>query len=92
VHSLGIIHRDLKPANILINDNCDTKIIDFGASRLFDSEAEMTPYVITRYYRAPEIIISWKHYTKAVDIWRFGCLFAELLTGHILFRGNDCMT
>uniref|UniRef100_A0A914CTD6 Protein kinase domain-containing protein n=1 Tax=Acrobeloides nanus TaxID=290746 RepID=A0A914CTD6_9BILA len=62
IHSAGIIHRDLKPANIAINVDCDLKILDFGLAR--QAEAEMTGYVATRWYRAPEIMLNWRHYDK----------------------------
>eukprot|EP01135_Chromosphaera_perkinsii_P012150 Nk52_evm14s2596 gene=Nk52_evmTU14s2596 len=87
VHSAGIIHRDLKPSNIAVNENCDLKILDFGLARIADPE--MTGYVATRWYRAPEIMLSWKKYDKAVDIWSVGCIFAELLTQKTLFPGTD---
>ena len=82
-----MIHRDLKPSNILINSNCDLKICDLGLARV--SSAQMTGYVSTRYYRAPEIMLTWQHYDKAVDIWSVGCIFAEMLEGKPLFPGND---
>lgn len=83
VHSAGIIHRDLKPENIAINSNCDLKILDFGLARTSDDD--MTGYVATRYWRAPEIMLQWKHYDKKVDLWSVGCIMAELLTGSALF-------
>eukprot|EP01137_Pigoraptor_chileana_P008898 Opistho-2@56377 len=87
VHSAGIIHRDLKPSNVAVNENCDLKILDFGLARVADPE--MTGYVATRWYRAPEIMLSWKKYDKGVDIWSVGCIMAELLTGKPLFPGTD---
>lgn len=93
IHSAGVIHRDLKPSNILVNQNCDVKICDFGLARAADPEVThqefMTEYVATRWYRAPEILLSWTHYTAAVDIWSVGCIFAELLNRRPLFPGND---
>ena len=49
----------------------------------------MTGYVSTRYYRAPEIMLTWQKYDVAVDIWSVGCIFAEMLEGHPLFPGKD---
>ena len=49
-----------------------------------------TEYVATRYYRAPEVVLSPKHYSKAIDIWSVGCIFGEMLIGKVLFKGGDC--
>ncbi|KAI9009136.1 putative mitogen-activated protein kinase [Hyaloraphidium curvatum] len=87
VHSAGVVHRDLKPSNILVNENCDLKICDFGLARV--TESQMTGYVSTRYYRAPEIMLTWQKYDEAVDIWSVGCIFAEMLEGRPLFPGKD---
>ncbi|KAH3901951.1 mitogen-activated protein kinase HOG1 SCDLUD_001737 [Saccharomycodes ludwigii] len=87
VHSAGVIHRDLKPSNILINENCDLKICDFGLARVQDPQ--MTGYVSTRYYRAPEIMLTWQKYDIEVDIWSAGCIFAEMIEGKPLFPGKD---
>ncbi|EDO46881.1 predicted protein [Nematostella vectensis] len=87
IHSAGVIHRDLKPSNIAVNEDCELKILDFGLARMTD--AEMTGYVATRWYRAPEIMLNWMHYNQTVDIWSVGCIMAELLTSKTLFPGND---
>ncbi|KAJ2973666.1 hypothetical protein NQ176_g6475 [Zarea fungicola] len=87
VHSAGVVHRDLKPSNILVNENCDLKICDFGLARIQDPQ--MTGYVSTRYYRAPEIMLTWQKYDVEVDIWSAGCIFAEMLDGKPLFPGKD---
>uniref|UniRef100_A0AAQ5YWQ9 mitogen-activated protein kinase n=1 Tax=Amphiprion ocellaris TaxID=80972 RepID=A0AAQ5YWQ9_AMPOC len=87
IHSSGIIHRDLKPGNLAINQDCELKILDFGLARQADSE--MTGYVVTRWYRAPEVILSWMHYTQTVDIWSVGCIMAEMLQGKPLLKGSD---
>ncbi|XP_044743520.1 mitogen-activated protein kinase p38b-like isoform X1 [Chrysoperla carnea] len=87
IHSAGIIHRDLKPSNIAVNEDCELRILDFGLAR--PTENEMTGYVATRWYRAPEIMLNWMHYNQTVDIWSVGCIMAELLTGKTLFPGTD---
>uniref|UniRef100_A0A8C2A272 mitogen-activated protein kinase n=1 Tax=Cyprinus carpio TaxID=7962 RepID=A0A8C2A272_CYPCA len=87
IHSSGIIHRDLKPGNLAVNQDCELKILDFGLARQADSE--MTGYVVTRWYRAPEVILNWMHYSQTVDIWSVGCIMAEMLLGKPLFKGND---
>ncbi|XP_046388977.1 mitogen-activated protein kinase 14-like isoform X2 [Ischnura elegans] len=87
IHSAGIIHRDLKPSNIAVNEDCELKILDFGLAR--PTENEMTGYVATRWYRAPEIMLNWMHYNQTVDIWSVGCIMAELLTSRTIFPGTD---
>ncbi|KAF5380311.1 hypothetical protein D9757_007947 [Collybiopsis confluens] len=62
-------------------------ICDFGLARIQDPQ--MTGYVSTRYYRAPEIMLTWQKYDVAVDIWSTGCIFAEMLEGKPLFPGKD---
>ena len=88
LHSCEIIHRDLKPGNILVNRNCDLKICDLGLARNISNE--LTDYVVTRWYRAPELILMYTEYTYTIDIWSLGCIFAELLNGKPLFPGKDC--
>ncbi|CAI5756560.1 unnamed protein product [Candida verbasci] len=87
IHSAGVIHRDLKPSNILINENCDLKICDFGLARIQDPQ--MTGYVSTRYYRAPEIMLTWQKYDTEVDLWSVGCILSEMIEGKPLFPGKD---
>jgi len=93
IHSAHVLHRDLKPSNLLLNGNCDLKVCDFGLARVAHPEENhagfMTEYVATRWYRAPEIMLSWKEYTKAIDVWSVGCIFAELLGRKPLFPGKD---
>ena len=91
MHSADVIHRDLKPSNLLLNKNCDLKICDLGLARGFDSAKDdnLTEYVVTRWYRAPEVILNASHYTKALDLWGAGCVFAELIGRSPLFPGED---
>ena len=68
LHSADIIHRDLKPGNLLVNSDCELRICDFGLARgINEVNAHLvnTEYVATRYYRAPEVVLSPKHYSKA---------------------------
>ena len=96
LHSADVIHRDLKPSNLLLNANCDLKVCDFGLARsVLTAEPNggetgfMTEYVATRWYRAPEIMLTFKQYTKAIDVWSVGTILAEMLTGRPLFPGRD---
>ncbi len=91
IHSANVLHRDLKPSNLLLNSNCDLKICDFGLSRgVQDDIADaLTEYVVTRWYRAPEIMLACQEYTKAIDMWSVGCIFAELLARAPFFPGED---
>lgn len=87
IHSAGVVHRDLKPSNILIDENCDLKICDFGLARTL--KLSMTGYVTTRYYRAPEIMLTWQNYGVEVDMWSSGCILAEMIEGAPLFPGKN---
>ena len=94
MHSAGVLHRDLKPRNLLVNSNCDLKICDFGLSRfmhkdLTEHTSLMTEYIATRWYRAPELILSWKSYSEAIDVWSIGCILAELIKRRPLLPGKD---
>lgn len=69
------------------------QICDFGLARgetQEDGPLINTECVATRYYRAPEVVLSPKHYSKAIDLWSVGCIFGEMLMGKVLFKGADC--
>lgn len=89
IHSANVLHRDLKPSNLLLNANCDLKIIDFGLARTTSETDFMTEYVVTRWYRAPELLLNCSEYTAAIDVWSVGCIFMEILIREPLFPGRD---
>lgn len=94
IHSANVLHRDLKPSNLLVNQDCELKIGDFGMARgLSSSPSEqkrvMTEYVATRWYRAPELMLSLNEYSEAIDMWSVGCIFAEMLGRKHLFPGTN---
>ncbi|KAI6656343.1 Stress-activated protein kinase JNK-like [Oopsacas minuta] len=88
LHASGIVHRDLKPSNIVVKEDCTLKILDFGLARQLDTQFHKTPYVVTRHYRAPEVILGMD-YEDQVDVWSLGCIFAEMITGKPLLPGSD---
>jgi mitogen-activated protein kinase 1/3 len=92
LHSAGVVHRDLKPANILVNQDCSLCVADFGLARGRSCEEEiLTEYVVTRWYRAPELMLLPSGYFEAVDLWSVGCIHVELVTRQALFPGRDFM-
>ncbi|KAF9179719.1 Cyclin-dependent kinase 2 [Haplosporangium sp. Z 767] len=88
-HMRRILHRDLKPQNLLIDENKNLKLADFGLARAFGIPLRTyTHEVITLWYRAPEILMGSRHYSTAVDMWSVGCIFAEMITRRPLFPGT----
>ncbi|EKX40974.1 hypothetical protein GUITHDRAFT_56704, partial [Guillardia theta CCMP2712] len=90
LHSAKVIHRDLKPSNILVNSNYDLKIGDLGLA-VDDIGAPKTTYVVTRWYRAPEVLMGDSDYNTSIDIWSVGCILAELLGRRAFFPGSHSM-
>ncbi|KAK3715872.1 U4/U6 small nuclear ribonucleoprotein prp4 [Vermiconidia calcicola] len=83
-----ILHADLKPDNILVSEKRSVlKICDLGTAAFAD-DAEVTPYLVSRFYRAPEVILGIP-FDYAIDMWSIGCTLFELYTGRILFAGAD---
>lgn len=97
LHENWVIHRDLKPQNILVigqgPNRGRVQIADFGLARIFQSPvkslSDVERVVVTLWYRAPELLLGAKHYTKAIDIWAVGCIFAEIITTKELFCGKE---
>lgn len=87
LHSAGLVHRDLKPQNLAVNEDCELKLLDFGLAR--QQQDEMTGYVATRWYRAPEVLLDWMHYNNLVDIWSVVCIMIEMKTRTPFFPGSN---
>lgn len=83
----SVVHADIKPDNILVSESHNTlKLCDLGSAS-YSSDNEITPYLVSRFYRAPEIILGLP-YDSAIDVWSAGCSLFELYTGKILFPGR----
>ncbi|XP_027335323.1 cyclin-dependent kinase G-2 isoform X3 [Abrus precatorius] len=90
LHDNWVIHRDLKTSNILVNNEGELKICDFGLSRQYGSPLKpYTPVVVTLWYRAPELLLGAKEYSTAIDMWSVGCIMAELIGKEPLFKGKS---
>ncbi|WCJ31606.1 cyclin-dependent kinase C 1 [Euphorbia peplus] len=90
-HVNQVLHRDIKGSNLLIDNEGNLKLADFGLARSFSNEhnANLTNRVITLWYRPPELLLGTTKYGPAVDMWSVGCIFAELLHGKPIFPGKD---
>ena len=87
-HKKNIVHRDLKPENVLFTQDDQVKICDFGSSKCIKENTSSTPYIVSRYYRAPELILGKIDYNEKIDIFAAGCIIAELFTLTPLFPGK----
>lgn len=88
IHAKGIVHRDLKPENVLMDRSKVVKICDFGSSKFIDKGGRNTPYIVSRFYRAPELFMCYTNYNGAIDVWAAGCMLAEMFTGSPIFQGD----
>ncbi|KAI4357838.1 hypothetical protein L6164_001761 [Bauhinia variegata] len=87
LRNCGVLHCDIKPDNMLVNEAKNVlKLCDFG-NAMFAGKNEVTPYLVSRFYRAPEIILGLQ-YDHPLDIWSVGCCLYELYTGKVLFPGH----
>ncbi|XP_039068968.1 cyclin-dependent kinase G-2-like isoform X2 [Hibiscus syriacus] len=89
LHDNWVLHRDLKTSNLLLNNQGDLKICDFGLARQYGSPLKpYTHLVVTLWYRAPELLLGARQYFTAIDMWSLGCIMAELLSKEPLFNGK----
>ncbi|XP_024974974.1 probable serine/threonine-protein kinase At1g54610 isoform X1 [Cynara cardunculus var. scolymus] len=89
-HSRGVLHRDIKTSNILVNNEGQVKIADFGLANLLASKSRqpLTNRVVTMWYRPPELLLGSTDYGTYVDMWSVGCVFAELFKGRPILKGR----
>eukprot|EP00741_Cyanophora_paradoxa_P025593 tig00000383_g24697.t1 len=90
LHDHWIIHRDLKLSNLLMNNQGEVKLADFGLARTFGLPLRpYTPKVVTLWYRAPELLLGDRNYSTAIDMWAVGCMFGELLNHTPMLPGKS---
>ncbi|KAM7523741.1 hypothetical protein LguiA_013643 [Lonicera macranthoides] len=90
-HVNQVLHRDIKGSNLLIDNEGNLKLADFGLARSFSSDhnGNLTNRVITLWYRPPELLLGATKYGPSVDMWSVGCIFAELLQGKPILPGKN---
>ena len=88
-HDNRVLHRDLKPQNLLINNQGQLKLADFGLARAFGIPVNtFSNEVVTLWYRAPDVLLGSRTYNTSIDIWSAGCIMAEMYSGRALFPGT----
>ncbi|CAI8591601.1 unnamed protein product [Vicia faba] len=89
-HSRGVMHRDIKGSNLLLDNDGNLKIADFGLATLFQPSQEqpLTSRVVTLWYRPPELLLGSTNYHVSVDLWSAGCILAEMLAGKPIMPGR----
>jgi CTD kinase subunit alpha len=90
LHRRGVLHRDIKAANILVSNEGQLKLADFGLARFYAKRKKLdyTNRVITIWYRSPELLLGETQYGPAVDIWSAACVLVEIFTKHAIFPGD----
>lgn len=91
-HTLKVMHRDIKPENVLLNANGDVKLCDFSLSRHFadlHSNQPLTTFVVTLWYRAPELLFGHASYDNTIDTWAACSVLSEMTFGRPIFLANE---
>jgi len=89
-HAHRHLHRDLKPQNLLINEQKELKLADFGLARAFGNTTRAySNEVVTLWYRPPDVLLGSQQYNTSIDVWSAGCIIAEMVTGRPLFPGRS---
>lgn len=88
IHKVNVLHRDLKPENLLLKDE-HLAISDFGSSKILKPHMKSTPYIVSRFYRAPELLLCVTEYNEKIDVWAAGCIIAEMCNKEPVFQGKD---
>jgi serine/threonine protein kinase len=90
LHQRNVVHRDIDLTNIFVDPDVGNLVIgDFGCAKVFEPDTDSVPYMFSRPFRAPELILGQMRYNTAVDIWAAGCVYAHLLRGRPLFTGSS---
>lgn len=90
--TVNVCHRDIKPHNLLVDAGKGVlKICDFGSAKQLNPAEPNVAYICSRYYRAPELIFGNQYYSGSIDVWSVGCIFAEMLMGEPIFKGENSM-
>lgn len=93
LHAQHVLHRDLKPANVLVDSSGCVKIGDLGLARVIREPLQTLwvgdKVVVTIWYRAPELLLGSRHYTRAIDMWAVACVMAELASLRPIFKGDE---
>ena len=89
MHDHGVFHRDIKPENVLVLGQAQLKVADLGSCRGLFSAPPFTEYISTRWYRAPECLLTSGYYDYKMDIWGVGCVFFEIVALQPLFPGSN---
>ena len=86
-HANGVVHRDIKPENIMVGNDKELKLIDFGLSKIHKSSKNLETITGTPYYMAPEVLT--ESYDHKCDIWSLGVVMYVLLSGYLPFQGPN---